>query len=471
MPVSPQIVATRSTRASRDARPESPHNVAILHVTDPTTGDEQYLLVDRPVLQIGSARDECGLTLGGPGVAATHCSLRWQANRWILHDRGAAAGIYVNSRRCREPTALCPGDRISIVHHLIIFTTLPSLELPHVLARLRDRPVRWTLSRPHPDEPPPAPLAPNRRRPRLFNACVALLAILGLASSISATNYLIDPTPEAVASNYHLSPEPAPPAVTALTTADITEHELPAPSADVTTMGMTIHALPADATAMEIIKPAPPADAPPTVYVTEPPTFELPPDAVGLGRPTDGAILHALQLPTSPDYTIRCPAHAHATTATLNELMNGLARTRNRGYTGELVVGDLSRLDGGRYGPHKSHQSGRDVDLWLPIRGGRYDRGCPRCGTDLCRPEPEQVDWPATWSLIQSLAERGTVEDIFLDWTLHPALAQAAHDLGVPADEIHRQIQHPIRGRATLIKHSDGHIHHLHVRFREPSPA
>jgi murein endopeptidase len=448
MPVSPHLVATR---ASRDAKPVSPHLVAILHVTDPITGDEQYLLVDRPVLQIGSARDECGLTLGGPGVAATHCSLRWQANRWILHDRGAAAGIYVNSRRCREPTALCPGDRISIVHHLIIFTTLPSLELPHVLARLRDRPVRWTLTRPHPGEPQPAPLAPNRRRPRLFNACATLLAILGLASGISANNYLGDPTPAAITSNDHLSPEPAPP---------------PPAEADVTT-----HAPPAEAAATDSPRQTPPADAPPTVYVTEPPTFELPPDAIGLGRPTDGAILHALQLPSSPEYTIRCPAHAHATTATINELMHGLARTRNRGYTGELVVGDLSRLDGGRYGPHQSHQSGRDVDLWLPILGGRYDRGCPRCGTDLCRPEPEQVDWPATWTLIQSLAERGTVEDIFLDWTLHPALAQAAHDLGVPADEIHRQIQHPIRGRSTLVKHSDGHIHHLHIRFREPSPA
>jgi murein endopeptidase len=421
--------------------PVSPHLVAVLHITDPLTSDEQILLVDRPVLQIGCARDECGLTLDGPGVAATHCSLRWQANRWILHDRGAATGIYINSRRCREPTALCPGDRISIVHHLIIFNTLPSLELPHVLARLRDRPVRWTLTRPHPDEPPPTPLASNRRRPRLFNNCATLLAILGLASGISATNYLGDPTPEAVTSDFHLPPEPDPPAPadTNPTTADIARHESPPP--------------------------------PPTIYITEPPTFELPADAIGLGRPTDGAILHALQLPSSPDYTIRCPALAHATTATINELMHALARARNHGYTGELVVGDLSRLDGGRYGPHKSHQSGRDVDLWLPIRGGRYDRGCPRCGTDLCRPEPEQVDWPATWTLIQSLAERGTIEDIFLDWTLHPALAQAAHDLNVPPDEIHRQIQHPIRGRSTLIKHSDGHIHHLHVRFREPPPA
>jgi murein endopeptidase len=322
-----------------------------------------------------------------------------------------------------------------------------------VLARLRDRPVRWTLTRPHPDEPPP-----HTRSHRTADAraclmhCATLFAILGLASSISEADQpdlgdqrprrpgqsrpTSDPALRSICPRSQLHPRRPTPARRLPT---IARHESPPP--------------------------------PPTIYITEPPTFELPADAIGLGRPTDGAILHALQLPSSPDYTIRCPALAHATTATINELMHALARARNHGYTGELVVGDLSRLDGGRYGPHKSHQSGRDVDLWLPIRGGRYDRGCPRCGTDLCRPEPEQVDWPATWTLIQSLAERGTIEDIFLDWTLHPALAQAAHDLNVPPDEIHRQIQHPIRGRSTLIKHSDGHIHHLHVRFREPPPA
>jgi len=398
----------------------SPQLVAVLRVVDPA-GDHHFALVDRPVLQIGSASDECGLTLTGPGIAAAHCCLRWQGTRWILHDRGAAAGTYLNSRRVREPTALCPGDRISIVHHLIHFTTLPSLELPHVLARLRDQPLRWIPTRPQP-APPHTPASP-RRRSSLLAACTALFAALGLATSASEADLEPDLSPApAIQLSPDLSPEPA----------------------------------------------QPPAPAP--TFVTEPPLFELPLDAVGLGRPTDGAILHALQLPPSPDYAIRCPAHAHATAATIGELMHALATARNHGYTGELVVGDLSRVDGGQYGPHKSHQSGRDVDLWLPIRGGRYERGCPRCGTDMCRPEPGQVDWHATWKLVQSLAERGAVEDIFLDWTLHPALAQAARDLGVPDDEIQRQIQHPVRGRPTLIKHSDGHVHHLHARFHD-TPA
>jgi len=450
----------------------SPQLVAVLRVVDPA-GDHQFALIDRPVLHIGSAGDECGLTLTGPGIAAAHCSLRWQGTRWILHDRGAAAGTYLNSRRIREPTALCPGDRISIVHHLIHFTTLPSLELPHVLARLRDQPLRWIPTRPRP-APPHTPAPPPRRRTSLLATCTALLA-LGLATSASEPDLSPEPAIriDALTSDHEsdLSPEPA----IQLSAFPTTDHS-PDRSPGEQTTSPDLSLEPADQLATvspDLLrdKSRPSTLTSAHTFVTEPPLFELPLDAVGLGRPTDGAILHALQLPPSTDYAIRCPAHAHATAATIGELMHALATVRNRGYTGELVVGDLSRLDGGQYGPHKSHQSGRDVDLWLPIRGGRYERGCPRCGTDMCRPEPGQVDWHATWKLIQSLAERGAVEDIFLDWTLHPALASAARDLGVPDDEIQRQIQHPIRGRPTLIKHSDGHVHHLHVRFRDPPPA
>jgi murein endopeptidase len=425
----------------------SPDLVAVLRVVAPD-GDEHFVLVDRPVLHIGSARTDCGLVLAGPDVAAPHCTLRWHGNRWVLYDRGAPAGTYINSRRCREPTGLCQGDRISVVHHMLHFTTLPALDLPHVLARLRDRPISWTALRLAPDPPPHTP----PRRPRRIAGLAALTALsatLGIAASAREAD------PRGLA--HHLSQETSTEASSSLS-----EDLSPETSNDVP---------------RDLSPETPPHERPLAAralagtaeYVSEPPTFELPTDAVGLGRPTDGALLHALQLPSSPDYTVRCPANAHGTTATIGELMHGLASLRNRGYTGELVVGDISRPDGGRYGPHQSHQSGRDVDVWLPIRGGRYDRGCARCGTDLCRPEPDQVDWRATWHLIQSLAERGAIADIFIDWSLHPELIQTARELGVPESEIHRQIQHPVRGRPTLIKHSDGHVHHMHIRFREPS--
>jgi murein endopeptidase len=92
-----------------------------------------------------------------------------------------------------------------------------------------------------------------------------------------------------------------------------------------------------------------------------------------------------------------------------------------------------------------------------------------RCGTDLCRPSPREVDWPATWQLVQALASRDAAQDIFLDWSLQPALRAAALQQGTPAAQLERQIQHPVRGRAALVKHAAAHIHHMHVRFRCPA--
>ncbi|MBK6515916.1 MAG: penicillin-insensitive murein endopeptidase [Polyangiaceae bacterium] len=52
-------------------------------------------------------------------------------------------------------------------------------------------------------------------------------------------------------------------------------------------------------------------------------------------------------------------------------------------YRGQIVIGDVSRRDGGPFGRHRSHRTGRDVDIWLPVIGGAYrsDPKCANCGT------------------------------------------------------------------------------------------
>ena len=397
-------------------RVDPPRRACLRLVVD---GTVRQFMLDRPIFQIGRAPETCGLVLDGLAIAPQHCCLRRQGPRWWLLDRGSRTGTYVNSRRCREPTELRDGDRISIGLHLIEFRSAPALTLQDTLARLGGPGLDF--------EPGLAPPVPSRRpRNTLRVACLAATAAFAVTLSVAA----------------HVPPEAPPTAI-----------ERPVPSD------------------MSAPTPAPGPAAPArSEYLAEPPMFELPPDAVTRGRPDAGTLLHAVQLPVSPDYQIRCPAHAFASAATVSELMHALATFRNRsGYRGEIVVGDLSQVGGGRYGPHKSHQSGRDVDLWLPVRGGQYRRGCEHCGTDLCRPEPSEVDWQTTWQLVQALASRGSAQDIFLAWELQPALRDAARQLGAPEAELARQIQHPARGRASLVKHADGHTHHLHVRFRCPA--
>lgn len=435
---------------------------ALLRLLD-LDAEPTLLLLDRPVLQIGRARETCNLVLTGPGIAAQHCSLRREGERWLLRDRGSTTGTHVNNRRCREPIELHDGDRISLGLHLLEFRTTPSLELHHVLARLRDAPIdlQWKSEPPH-----PAPAQPRARTPGLLRPALAAAASLALTLGIAANIAAAPPDPQphtaGTSQSAHMSPG--------------TSIKIVAPAPDERAESTVPHIIPgARDEPTEYRDPNTPTTPPTqgderTEYLAEPPTFELPADALGRGRPDAGALVHSLALPPSPDYTIRCPAHAHASSATVTELMLALASFRNRSdYRGELVIGDLSQHTGGRYGPHRSHQSGRDVDLWLPVLGGRYRRGCVRCGTDLCRPSPREVDWPATWQLVQALASRDAAQDIFLDWSLQPALRAAALQQGTPAAQLERQIQHPVRGRAALVKHAAAHIHHMHVRFRCPA--
>lgn len=173
----------------------------------------------------------------------------------------------------------------------------------------------------------------------------------------------------------------------------------------------------------------------------------------------------AVKLPSSDDYDLRCPSNSYAAPFTADNLRLALSRLRT-GYPGQLVVGDISRKYGGHFGRHRSHDTGRDVDIWLPIIGGLYRTSptCASCGTNWCRPEPEEVDWRTTWSLIEALAETGAVERVLLDRSLHPRL----RDAGVAAGAGERAVERTFQARPgapAFVLHSSGHTRHIHVRF------
>ncbi len=382
---------------------------------------------------VGQAQASGGMTVSGPGIAARHCSLRRHGNAWVVLDHGSKLGTFLNSRRLREPEILRHGDRISVGLHLLEFRQLANLDLTSTVHRLGGPMDLKFTATPHASR-----TAARTRKPLPLLACSGVAAVVAVVVAAGATL-----------------------AVRSHVLADTNRTAVQDPVWDPVQDPTTPQPLPEPPVAV----PLQPSER--THFVVEPPLYDLPDDAHTHGRPTAGHLLAGLRLPPSPDYAVRCPAHAYASSSTAAELMRGLAEFRNRsGYRGELVVGDLSRDGGGPVGPHRSHQSGRDVDLWLPISGGAYRRGCPRCGTDLCRPEPEQVDWDATWQLIQALTSTGAIQDVFLAWDLHPALREAAERQGTPKHVLAEQIQHPVRGRNSLVKHADGHTHHLHLRFR-----
>jgi hypothetical protein len=197
------------------------------------------------------------------------------------------------------------------------------------------------------------------------------------------------------------------------------------------------------------------------------PIFIVPEGSSSGGKVTEGTLHNPVQLLPSKLASVRCASHAFATNHTVSTLLHGIAAFRSEGYNGEVMVADLSLRDGGGYGRHKSHQSGRDADLWLLPKRRQFRKGCNNCTTDSCRPEPEEVDWQTEWKFIRALHSTGQVKEIFLSHWLQKELYEAALALGESKEDLKKLIQYPRpKGMPALVMHSDGHIHHIHVRFK-----
>lgn len=197
------------------------------------------------------------------------------------------------------------------------------------------------------------------------------------------------------------------------------------------------------------------------------PIFIVPEGSISSGKVTEGSLSNPVQLLPSPLASVRCATNAYATNHTIAQLLRAIADFRAQGYTGQLVIADLSMRDGGRYKKHKSHQNGRDADIWLLPKRKQFRSGCPNCSTDLCRPDPEEVDWQTEWRFIRALHATGQIKEIFLSHWLQENLYKAALALGETKEDLKPLIQWPRpKGMPALVMHSDGHIHHIHVRFK-----
>ena len=192
--------------------------------------------------------------------------------------------------------------------------------------------------------------------------------------------------------------------------------------------------------------------------------------ARSIGAPNHGRLERGVPLPPSPLYLRRIPPLMVGSGATITHLYAAIARFRQAyGYAGEVVVADLSRPEGGPLPPHRSHQSGRDVDVWLPTLGGAYQ---PDYLERDRRPHPDEVNWLAAWGLFESFLATGEVQEIFLNGALHERLFAAAEVMGAGPEALAEIQGRPARagprpaGSSPRIRTAEGHTGHFHVRFR-----
>lgn len=179
------------------------------------------------------------------------------------------------------------------------------------------------------------------------------------------------------------------------------------------------------------------------------------------GRPHEGALLDAVRVPPHPAYTVLNSNRAWGSGTAVRWLVEAFDAISRQGRTPLVQIHDMSLREGGPMRGHRSHQSGRDVDITY------FHRSCRRaCGQR--RLGPDELDAITQWKLLQHWIERGQLEFAFVDYALQKPLHTAAKKAGATSAELARWFQYP-RGEkaaAGIVRHVPNHADHVHVRFR-----
>ncbi len=188
------------------------------------------------------------------------------------------------------------------------------------------------------------------------------------------------------------------------------------------------------------------------------------------GRVDHGWLAGADRLPESAAYHIRRPPRTFATAHLIEHTRRAVEAVHSRRLgTHRLAVGDLSDEDGGPLEGHRTHQSGRDVDLGFYFV--EKPKGYPNNFVEATR---DNLDADATWALVEEFVrtadQPGGVELIYLDYGIQQLLYPAARCDGWSEEQLAKVLEYP-DGRGAegrIVRHLWNHHDHLHVRFRCP---
>jgi murein endopeptidase/LysM repeat protein len=188
--------------------------------------------------------------------------------------------------------------------------------------------------------------------------------------------------------------------------------------------------------------------------------IRVPAGGVSIGRPSRGRLVRGVELPDRPElYTRRKPDESWGSSHAITQLMAAIVRFRHdTGFRRSIVIGGISRARGGRFRPHKSHQSGRDIDIRMPLTAAAEGKK---------HVTANDIDWRATWQLMHAFIAAGETEYIFLDYGLQKRIYKAARESGVSKEQLAAWIQWPLKKpKHQVVRHVTGHKVHFHVRVR-----
>jgi hypothetical protein len=178
-------------------------------------------------------------------------------------------------------------------------------------------------------------------------------------------------------------------------------------------------------------------------------------------RPNRGRLLNGELMPEGDGWVIRRERLAFGATQTLDGLIHALRVTVAAHPKGQdMLIADISRQEGGRFHPHRSHQSGRDVDA-------TYFRETTEEPT-FSRTRSHELDLARNWTFLRTLLTQHDITYIFMARRLQERLMAYAESIGEhPAflDGVFQFGPRHHRNSRAVIRYSPGHDDHMHIRF------
>ncbi|MBI4703003.1 MAG: penicillin-insensitive murein endopeptidase, partial [Deltaproteobacteria bacterium] len=182
---------------------------------------------------------------------------------------------------------------------------------------------------------------------------------------------------------------------------------------------------------------------------------------MSVGEPSSGALVNGVQLRAGRGHELVDPANSWGTQETIEYLTRCIDAVQSRfPGTPKMQIGHLSARRGGHLSPHKSHQSGRDVDV------SYYLRGSPRRW--YRRATEDGLDRPRSWAFVRAVLTETDVQYVFMNTSVQKLLKEYAFQIGEDPAWLDDVFQYQSHAGAPIIRHAPGHDTHIHVRFFSP---
>jgi hypothetical protein len=174
---------------------------------------------------------------------------------------------------------------------------------------------------------------------------------------------------------------------------------------------------------------------------------------ISVGHPSAGFLVNAERMPAGAGWVLTAPAHAYATSETIEQLTHCLTRVRvEHPGSHPVMLGSLSGKGGGKIPPHDSHRTGRDADVYFFRQpGAAWNEAARR----------EDIDLERTWALLRCFITDGDVDFILIDSTVQGWLEAYALSSGEPRAWVHDLFHDAMEKRdgresQSVIRHAPG---------------